>query len=324
MQCSVHGVRCKSDFLTVAPTGSLDDAAMQTVAGLDALMVGAYSMIDGVSSNTSPDGWESTSSNWVFGSIRGMECSKGSDAGDQPDINSIQTFSEDATDAYLNYKWREVYEAINRCNLLVKFATASLKANTITQAQADLYIQQGKTLRGWYHFEAWRMWGKIPYIDETVADPGSVENTTDNGPKIIADLKEGLNLPLDMGAVGKFNKTVTEVLVAKALMQINHDYDGALTYLLDAKTGTKPNGAAIGLAPTFGEIFDIVNRNGIESIYTVQTSVNDGSGAWNAGAGEVLNFPYKSGGSPGGCCGFFHPSSGVCKFIQNFWWFTIT
>ena len=77
----------------------------------------------------------------------------------------------------------------------------------------------------------------------------------------------------------------------------------------------KPDGAAIGLAPTYGEIFDIANRNGIESVYTVQYSVNDGSGAWNAGAGEVLNFPYKSGGSPGGCCGFFNPTQ---DFVNSF------
>ena len=72
---------------------------------------------------------------------------------------------------------------------------------------------------------------------------------------------------------------------------------------------------AIGLAPTYGEIFDIEQRNGIEAIYTVQYSVNDGSGGTNAGNGEVLNFPYKGGGSPGGCCGFFNPTQ---EFVNSF------
>jgi hypothetical protein len=36
-------------------------------------------MLDGVSAETG--GWESASSNWVFGSIRGMEANFGSDAG---------------------------------------------------------------------------------------------------------------------------------------------------------------------------------------------------------------------------------------------------
>jgi hypothetical protein len=119
-----------------------------------------------------------------------------------------------------------------------------------------------------------------------------------------------------MGQVGRFNGTVCNVLLAKAKMQMNKDYAGALVNLNTAKTGTKPNGAAIGLAPTYGEIFDIVNRNGIESVYTVQYSVNDGSGAWNGGWGEVLNFPYKgNGGSPGGCCGFFQPTQ---DFVNSF------
>ena len=119
-----------------------------------------------------------------------------------------------------------------------------------------------------------------------------------------------------MGSVGKFNKTVCQILLAQALMDMNKDYAGALTLLNEARTsGKKPNGADIGLAPTYGEIFDIVNRNGIEAIYTVQYSVNDGSGGANGGNGEVLNFPYKGGGSPGGCCGFFNPTQ---EFVNSF------
>ncbi|MCK4699656.1 MAG: RagB/SusD family nutrient uptake outer membrane protein, partial [Bacteroidales bacterium] len=35
----------------------------------------------------------------------------------------------------------------------------------------------------------------------------------------------------------------------------------------------------------------------------------------NGGWGEVLNFPYKSGESPGGCCGFFQPTQ---DFVNSF------
>jgi hypothetical protein len=119
-----------------------------------------------------------------------------------------------------------------------------------------------------------------------------------------------------MGQVGRWNKTVSQVMLAKAMMQMYKDYDGALPILQAALTGTKPNGDAIGLAPTYGEIFDIANRNGVEAIYTVQYSVNDGSGGANAGGGEVLNFPYKgNNGSPGGCCGFFQP---IQEFVNTF------
>jgi hypothetical protein len=310
----IAGGSCKKSYLDVKPVGALDASLLANQKGLDALLVGAYSMLPGT--KTFNWTWEASSTNWVYGSIRGMEANKGTDSGDQPDINPIQTFSETATNPYLNLAWRSMYEGVSRCNSLITVTDAAVKANTITSDQANLYYQQAKVLRGWFHFEAWRMWGgKVPYMDEKT-DPATVTNTDDPADKIIADLQEGVKLPLNMGAIGKWNKTVSEVILGKAMMQMKHDYAGALTQLNDAKTnGTKPNGAAIGLATTYGEIFDIANRNGIESIYTVQYSVNDGSGAKNAGDGEVLNFPYKGGGSPGGCCGFFNPTQ---EFVNSF------
>ncbi|MGB4293938.1 MAG: RagB/SusD family nutrient uptake outer membrane protein [Bacteroidales bacterium] len=302
---------CSENFLEVKPKGALDQKVLATEKGIDMLLIGAYSMLDGVSSQF---GWEAASSNWVYGDIRGLIANKGTDAGDQPDINPIQTFSETATNPYLNTKWRSVYEAVSRCNSAIKVIEEALKLGNITEAQADLYRKQARTLRGWYHFEAWRMWEKIPYVDENT-DLLNVTNTEDPRDKIIADLQEGTSLPNNMGQVGRFNGTVAKVLLAKALMQMKHDYATALTLLNDAKNGTKPNGEPIGLAPTYGEVFDIANRNGIEAVYTVQYSVNDGSGGWNGGWGEVLNFPYKSGGSPGGCCGFFQPTQ---EFVNSF------
>ena len=303
---------CKSDFLDIKPAGSLDATVLGTPQGLDALLVGAYSMLPGT--KTWNWTWEAASSNWVYGSIRGLEANKGTDSGDQPDINPIQTYTETATNPYLNLRWRAIYEGVSRCNGLINVTNAALAAGKIDQAAADSYIMQARVLRGWYHFEAWRMWEKVPYLDETT-DPATVANDADIRPMIIADITEGTNLPTNMGAVGKFNKTVSQVILGKAMMQMYHDYAGALPILTAAKAGTKANGDAIGLAPTYGEIFDIVNRNGIECIYTVQYSVNDGSGAKNGGDGEVLNFPYKGGGSPGGCCGFFNPTQ---EFVNSF------
>jgi hypothetical protein len=303
---------CSEAFLDIKPKGSLDQTVLSSENGVEALLIGAYSMLDGISSQF---GWEAASSNWVYGDIRGMIGNKGTDSGDQPDINPIQSFSETATNPYLNVKWRAVYESVSRCNQAIIVANQAVKDGKITQAQADEFILQARALRGWYHFEAWRMWGLVPYIDETT-DPGKAKNDTDISDKIIADLTEGTKLPLNMGKVGKWNSTVSKVLLAKVLMQTKKDWAGALTLLNDVRAnGKKPNGAAIGLAPTYGEVFDIVNRNGVETIYTVQYSVNDGSGAWNAGWGEVLNFPYKGGGSPGGCCGFFQPTQ---EFVNSF------
>ncbi|MFN8239773.1 MAG: RagB/SusD family nutrient uptake outer membrane protein [Bacteroidales bacterium] len=304
-------VACSKDWLDERPLGSYDQYTLANEKGIDGILIGAYSMLDGVSN---PYSWEAASSNWIYGSIRGMEANKGTDAGDPGDINALQNFSELPTHPYLAVKWRELYDAINRCNSCIVITGIAFDEGTIDQTKADLFIRQARVLRGWYHFEAWRLWKKIPYVDEkTIQD--TLTNSWDASSRIIDDLAQGTGLPDNVGAIGRFNGTVSRILLAKALMQMKGDYAAALVLLNQAKSGTKPNGEAIGLAAKYGDVFDTQNRNGIEAIYTVQYSVNDGSGGWNGGWGEVLNFPYKSGASPGGCCGFFQPTQ---EFVNSF------
>ena len=304
---------CKEDFLNITPNGALDASVLGNETGVNGLLIGAYSVLDGIGVGYS---WNSAASNWVYGDIRGMIANKGTDSGDQPDINPMQSFSETATNPYLQTKWREVYEAISRCNSVISVANKAVEDGTLSQAKADNFILQARALRGWYHFEAWRMWGgMVPYIDEE-ADPATVGNTVDIRQNIIDDLTAGTGLPLDMDQIGRWNKTVCQVVLAKVLMQMNHDYATALPLLQEVKTsGANPAGDPIGLYANYGDIFAIENRNCEEAVYTVQYSVNDGGGGWNAGYGEILNFPYKSGASPGGCCGFFQPTQ---EFVNSF------
>ena len=309
---------CSEEFLEITPNGSLDQSVLATYDGVEALLIGAYSMIDGIDDTF---GWEAATSGWVYGSIRGLEANKGTDAGDQPDINPIQTYSETPTNPYLNYKWRSCFEGVSRCNSTVVTAATALEAGAITDAQHDSFVRQAKVLRGWYHFELFRLFGDlstgmyVPYVDENTIQ-SELTNDVDIRANIISDLTEGTLLDLDMGAVGRFNKTVSQVFLAKAQMQMYHNYDAALTLLSEVESsGVKPNGDPIGLSATYGDIFDVANRNFIESVYTVQYSVNDNSGGRNGGWGEVLNFPYKGGASPGGCCGFFNPTQ---DFVNSF------
>ncbi len=309
---------CSEEFLEITPNGSLDQTVLATYNGVDALLIGAYSMIDGVANGY---GWEAASSGWVFGSIRGLEANKGTDSGDQPAINPLQTYSETATNGYLNAKWRSCYEGVSRANTTISVAAKALEAGGITQEEYDSFVMQARALRGVYHFWAYKLWADmatgtfVPYVDETT-DSKTVTNDVDIRPMIIADLEAGTNLPLNMGQIGRFNKTVCQVFLAKAQMQMYGDYAAALSELNEVVTsGTQPAGGEIGLLATYGDIFDTEFRNDKEAVYTVQYSVNDNSGAWNAGRGEVLNFPYKSGASPGGCCGFFNPTQ---EFVNSF------
>jgi hypothetical protein len=312
-------ISCKEDFLNVTPNGALDAQVLATANGVDALLIGTYSMLDGVSSVGF--GWEAASSNWLFGSVRGIEANKGSDSGDQSEITPLQTYQESATNPFLNAKWRSVYDGVARANSTLMVLETAETNGKVTASEAELFRKQARTLRGYFHFEAWRMWAKedgsgIPYLDENT-DAITVNNTSDVRDFILADLEAGTTLPENMIQIGRFNSTVAKVLYAKALMQMKKDFTQAFAILEDVKSnGKKPNGTAIGLDPKYGDIFDAANRNSsLEAIYTVQYSVNDGSNGWNGGWGEVLNFPYKSGKSPGGCCGFFQPSF---DFVNSF------
>ncbi|MCK5134961.1 MAG: RagB/SusD family nutrient uptake outer membrane protein [Bacteroidales bacterium] len=309
---------CQESFLEITPNGLLDEAVLATYEGVDALLIGAYSMVDGVAYGF---GWESATSGWLFGSMRGMEANRGGDSGDNPSTHYITNFVDRATDPYLNIKWRAVYEGVSRCNSTIITARAAEETGTISGEEAVSFIRQARALRGFYHFEAWRLWADrttgafVPYVDEHT-DLFTITNTEDIRANIIEDLTEGTMLPNNMVQVGRFNRSVSQVFLAKAQMQMYGDYAAALILLADAAAnGTNPAGQAAGLEPLYGDIFDIEKRNGTESIYTVQYSVNDGSGGWNGGRGEVLNFPYKSGESPGGCCGFFQPTQ---DFVNSF------
>ena len=52
-----------------------------------------------------------------------------------------------------------------------------------------------------------------------------------------------------------------------------------------------------------------------QSIFSVQVSVNDGSGGLNGNSGDVLNFPFIPGQND--CCGFFSPSQYLVNHFKT-------
>ena len=182
---------CKKDFLDIKPKGNLDENILANEKGINAILIGAYSMLDGVSAQFS---WESASSNWLYGDVRGMIGNIGSDAGDSGGGWPIKAYMETPNNPYLLVKWREVYDAISRCNSAIMVTGLALEQGSITKDQSELFYRQARALRGWFHLEAWRMWEKIPYVDEnTIID--SITNKVEIRDKIIADLQEGTTLP---------------------------------------------------------------------------------------------------------------------------------
>jgi len=67
-------------FFDVAPQGVASPALLKTKAGVNAILVGAYSLLDGVGAGTTQ--WHGSADNWVFGGVASDDAVKGTDAGD--------------------------------------------------------------------------------------------------------------------------------------------------------------------------------------------------------------------------------------------------
>lgn len=296
---------CSKNFLDKAPIGSLDQNTLANKAGVEGVLIGAYSMLDGYGG--AGGGWQSAGSNWVYGGVASDDAYKGSDPGDQADIVPIETYTSTASNGYFNQKWQAIYDAVQRCNDVLRLMAT---ATDITAADQKRISAEARFLRAHYHMDAKKMWNNIPFVDETItyaAGNFNVSNTADVWPNIIADLDYAIaNLPATQGSVGRANSWAAKAMKAKALM-FKKDFAGALPILKDViANGVTTSGKKYALTPNFFDNFNAETKNSSEAVFSSQQSVNDNSGGSNGGWGDVLNFPYN--GGPGGCCGFYQPS----------------
>src|SRR4029079_8926352 len=132
---------------------------------------------------------------------------------------------------------------------------------------------------------------------------------------IESDLKYAMDsLPLTQASVGRANKYAAEAFLAKAYM-FQHKYWDAKPLLKDLiENGKTARGDKYELEK-YGDNFNPETKNGSESVFSAQTSVNDFGSGNNGNYGDVLNFPQN--GGPGGCCGFFQPSQWLVNHFKT-------
>jgi starch-binding outer membrane protein, SusD/RagB family len=308
---------CK-DFLNsaAAPQGTLDQSTLANRAGVEGTLIGAYRTLD---CTTSVGAWGCAASNWVFGSVVADDSYKGSNATDQPPINDLEGFHWGTADAdsYLAQKWQISYEGVVRANstlrLLKQVVTST--PGEFSTAEANAIAGEALFLRAHYHFEAWRMWGNIPYYREDDADFRKANETSALAvADILKDLDSAIKvLPATPRNGQKARATSWTAKAYKGRVQVYAgQYAAAVTTLQDVKA----NGP-YGLETSFDHVWTGLTAfvNGPETIWAYQASANDGepNGA-NANFGERLNFPYS--GSHFGCCGFNQPTQNLVNFYQ--------
>lgn len=314
---------CGKDFLDKPPLGSLALQNITTKAGIDGLLIGAYSLLDGeIGIDNQGNDYGSAGTNWVYGSMAADDSYKGSTPGDQPPAVLLGTWSlSQATTPYLNQKWKMLFTGIQRANDVLRVLP---DVTDISDQEKTRMMAEARFLRGFYHEDGKKMWNNIPYVDETVTYENSnldVPNIDDAGnfvdawPQIEADLQFAVdNLPPTQPQPGRVNKYAAMAFLAKAYL-FQDKYTAAKPLLEDLiLNGVTAKGEKYQLV-NFESNFNAPQKNGPESVFACQFSVNDGS-ALNGNYGDVLNFP-NGAGAPGGCCGFNNPSWNLANAFKT-------
>lgn len=309
---------CKN-FLTdsSAPQGTLNQSTLENKAGVEGTLVGAYRALDCTSAVSA--NWGCAASNWVWGSVASDDSYKGSDASDQPPINDIEAYHWSAPDAqdYLNEKWRISYEGVVRANSTLRLLAAVQKASPTEISAEDAKGIAGEAifLRAHYHFEAYRMWGNIPYYRE---DDNDFTKPNESSDQVVADLLKDLDsaiklLPATPRNAQKGRATLWTAKAYKGRVQV---YAGQWAAAVTTLEDVVKNGP-YKLETSFDRVWTGYQdrQDGPETIWAFQASSNDGEpDGNNANWGERLNFPYS--GSHFGCCGFNQPTQNLVNFYK--------
>ncbi|TBH70878.1 RagB/SusD family nutrient uptake outer membrane protein [Aquirufa nivalisilvae] len=305
---------CSDSFFDIQPQGAASLTSLSNKNGVNALLIGAYSLLDGVGAGNT--GRQSTISNYVFGGITSGDAVKGTDIGDQPEQEYIEQFVWLSDNTYFLGKWQHTYDGVARANEAILLAK-SPDVKDMTDAEKTQVVAEARFLRGHYHFEGKKMWNMIPYIDETIYkrdDPNStkIPNDKDIWPNIEADFKFAMeNLPATQAQKGRATKWAAMTYLAKAYI-FQKKWAAAKTLLEDVykNSGKK-------LMTNYHDNYRNITNNNAESIFEVEFSVNDGSTGNNGNAGDNLNWPYSA-NSPGrGCCGFYLPSQNLVNAFKT-------
>jgi hypothetical protein len=297
---------CTKDYLEKKPLGTLNESTLATKAGVNGLLIGAYSLLD--NDGTAGGGWPS--GKWIFGGVASDDAHTGTTASALQPVPLYENYTDNATTTSVNSKWMVLYSGVQRANdvlrLLPKVSITDLPADQAEQIKAEAIF-----LRGYYHLEAALMWRNIPFIDEGISfanDNYIVGNETSAWPKIEADFQFAADkLSPTKTEAGRANSWAAKAFLVKTYM-FEHKFTEAKPLLDDIiANGVTANGKKYALLEHYHDNFDPAKKNSSESVFACQMSVNDGAGGANGTASNGTGHagPY---GGPYPSYGFYQPS----------------
>jgi len=297
---------CNESFLEKQPYASISETTLATKEGIDGVLLGAYSLLDG--GGAVGGGY---ASGWTV-LLAPDDARLGTESGG----STINAFLIDPSMSQFNDRWRFLYSAVQRCNDVLKLLP---KATDLRPEDAIQLEGEARFLRGIYYLYLVMLWGNVPWIDETIGYSENnyfVPNTEPVYPKIEADFQFAAdNLTDTKIDVGRANKWAAKSFLAKAYM-FQKKFSEAKVLLDDIiLNGQTSNGKKYDLLENYGDNFITETKNGAESVFAVQMSVNDGA---NGANGNPMDYYNGSFGGPATCCyGWFQPTFDLVDAYQT-------
>lgn len=299
------GIGCSDDFTDVPAVGALSpDTVSSSEAGVELLLISAYSALDGQRQNLQGNGFAASGDNWWL-DVLSDDAHKGSTDDDQDPLYQMEILNGTSDNGYPLGKWSSLFAGVNRTNSVI--ATI----NSIEDIDLTAKLAEARFLRGHYYFELQRMYGNVPFI--TAEQTANREfNQPNPGPvwaEIEADLQFAVdNLPSDQSDVGRPTSWTAKAYLGKVHLQQN-DYAAALTLLTDVIE----NGP-YALNAEYVDNFSAGGENSDESVFAIQFLADEGISP-NGNIGGTLNFPNP--GPFGSCCGFYQPTQDLVNAFQT-------
>lgn len=295
---------CSDEFSKVPATGALSPDALANVEGVDLLLTGAYSSLNGTRFGGSAQQFSTGVDNWWMDCLSD-DAHKGSTDGDQQELFDLETYTILPSNSYVRGKFQSLYAGLNRANAVISLG------EQITDADVTAQIAEAYFLRGFWYFELTKLYGNVSIISVENFNNNDF-NQPNNGPaweQVESDLQFAIdNLPADQGGSGRPTSGVARAMLAKA-----HLYQSKWSTALDL-FNTVINSGEFSLNAEYSENFRGSGELGSEVLFAVQHSI-EGGGSPNGNIGSLLSHP--GGGPYGSCCGFFQPSIDLANAFKT-------
>lgn len=320
-----------SDFLDEQkPQGTLDDEQVKDPQYVDNLVISAYAVW------ISAEDINSSFSMWNF-DVRSDDAYKGGNGIGDGDVFHQLEISQGilTTNWNINDMWQRLYNGISRVNTAI-----ALLNQTDATAYPLMALRLGVLmfLRAYGHFLLKRLYKNIPFImnenlsTEEYNKLSNTEYTNDEGWQlIIDDLEEAYNvLPVKQEDKGRPSKAAAAAFLTKVYLYKAYHQDDAQTNEVtsisadDLKKVIEYSDPSIYSAGGFDLEADYHNNfrpepqyeNGVESIWAMQYSMNDGTTYGNLNWSYGLIVPNIPGVTDGGC-DFYKPSQNLVNAFRT-------